>query len=260
MGDLDRVAFYDGTILTRQRLKYFWPKLLLAHGVSKRGEHLDKVDRPAHERVIHRAQKSNARWRGQLPLLTLRRPSASDPLRTSDAECGLVLNREMLTILLSAGALQVAAIPPALPQDPGPERRSAAAALFDPDPIASETNWGLRIAASMFAGEVLSERNANAYDRDARLSERFIARVKAVPGPVIDQAIRCVAEPLAQSLYVADLDALGRFARSPDGRPFWRHYVQAQPWQACFALPVRRHLEPYVEEDLEAVIAETPLR
>lgn len=166
----------------------------------------------------------------------------------------------MLSIHLLAVAVQVVTIPPALPQDPGPERRFAASALFDPDPIASENNWGLQIAASKFAGEVLSERNANAYDRDARLSQRFIARVKAAPGTVIDEAIRCVSEPLAQSLYMADLDALGRFVRSPDGRPFWRHYVQTQPWQACFALPVRRHLEPYVEEDLAAVIAETPVR
>ena len=166
----------------------------------------------------------------------------------------------MIVALVSTLALQVPSIPPALPQDPGPERRSAASALFNPDPNTSENSWGLQIAASMFAGDVLSERNANAYDRDALLSDRFIARVRAAPAPLIDEAIRCVAEPLAQSLYVPDLEALGHFARSSGGRRFWDHYVQSQPWQACFAIPVRRHLERYVEDDLAAVITETPVR
>lgn len=166
----------------------------------------------------------------------------------------------MLTILSLAFTVQTAAIPPALPQDPGPDRRTAAAALFDADPSISENSWGLQIAASMFAGEILRERNLNSHDRDARLSERFIARAKASPGLIIDQAIRCVAEPLAQSLYVPDLITLRRFAASPDGRAFWKHYVQTQPWQACFALPVRRQLEAHVDEDLAAVIAETPMR
>ena len=178
----------------------------------------------------------------------------------SAVEHGPVLDQSMLSILWLAAALQVAEIPPALPQDPGPERRSAASALFDPDPNAMENSWGLQIAASRLAGEVLSERNANGYDRDALLSERFIARVKAAPGPLIDEAIRCVAEPLAQSLYVPELEALGRFGESSDGQLFWKHYVQTQPWQACFASPVQRHLERYVDEDLAAVIAETPFR
>jgi hypothetical protein len=156
--------------------------------------------------------------------------------------------------------IQTAAIPPALPQDPGPERRTAAAALFDADPYAMENSWGLQIAASLFAGEILRERNLNSYDRDARLSERFVARVKASSGPIIDEAIRCVAEPLAQSLYIPDLITLRRFAASPDGRAFWNHYVHTQPWQACFTLPVRRYLEAHVEDDLAAVIAETPPR
>jgi hypothetical protein len=166
----------------------------------------------------------------------------------------------MLAILSLAFTVQTAAIPPALPQDPGPERRTVAAALFDAAPYASENSWGLQIAASMFAGEILRERDLNSYDRDARLSERFVARVKASPGPMIDQAIRCVAEPLAQSLYMPDLITLRRFAASPDGRAFWKHFVQTQPWQACFALPVRRRLEAHVEDDLAAVIAETPVQ
>lgn len=166
----------------------------------------------------------------------------------------------MIAALVSTLALQVPSIPPALPQDPGPERRSAASALFDPDPNTSENSWGLQIAASMFAGDVLSERNANAYDRDSLLSDRFIARVRAAPAPLIDEAIQCVAEPLAQSLYVPDLEALRQFTRSPAGRWFWDHYVQTQPWQACFALPVREYLEAHVEEDLAAVITETPVR
>ena len=167
----------------------------------------------------------------------------------------------MLTILsLALTIIQTAAIPPALPQDPGSERRTAAAALFDADPYTPENNWGLRIAASMFAGEILRERNLNSYDRDARLSERFIARVQASPDPMVKQAIQCVAEPLAQSLYVQDLIALQRFAATPDGRAFWAHYVKTQPWQACFALPVRRRLEAHVEDDLAIVIAETPVR
>lgn len=171
-----------------------------------------------------------------------------------------MLVSRMLSILWLAATFQVASIPPALPQDPGPERREAASALFDADPNVSENSWGLQIAASRFAGEVLSERNANAYNRDALLSERFIARVRASPGPLIDEAIRCVAEPLAENLYVQDLEALGSFAGSPGGRAFWKHYVQTQPWQACFTLPVRRHLEGHVEEDLAAVISETPVR
>ena len=166
----------------------------------------------------------------------------------------------MLSTLLLAFAFQAVTIPPALSQDPGPERRSAASALFNADPVASENNWGLQIAASRFAVEILSERNAIAYNRDQLLSDLFIARVKAASGPLIDQAIRCVSEPLAQSLSVPDLEALGRFSKSPDGRPFWNHYIQTQPWHACFALPVRRQLAPFVEDDLAAVIAETPVR
>lgn len=166
----------------------------------------------------------------------------------------------MLTLLSLALTVQTAAIPPAPPQDPGPERRAAAAALFDADPSASENSWGLRIAASMVAGEILRARDLNSYDRDARLSDRFTSRVQASSETVIGQAIGCVAEPLAQSLTVAELIALRRFAASSDGRSFWRHYVQTQPWQACFAAPVRRGLEAYVEDDLAAVVAETPLR
>lgn len=185
---------------------------------------------------------------------------ANDGGRPVDDIRGCRYGQSMIAALVSALALQVPSIPPALPQDPGPERRSAASALFNPDPNTSENSWGLQIAASKFAGDVLSERNANAYDRDTLLSDRFIARVRAAPGPLIDEAIQCVAEPLAQSLYVPDLEALKHFARSPVGRRFWDHYVQSQPWQACFAVPVRRHLERYVEDDLAAVITETPVR
>lgn len=167
---------------------------------------------------------------------------------------------EMLDVLSLAFTIQATAIPPALPQDPGPERRAAAAALFNADPYTSENSWGLQIAASVFAGDILRERNLNSPDRDARLSKRFVARVKSSPETLIDQAIQCVAEPLAESLSLPDLIALGRFAASPDGRTFWTHYVQTQPWQACFAQPVRRQLEAHVEDDLATVVAETPLR
>lgn len=166
----------------------------------------------------------------------------------------------MFTALALAATLQVASIPPALPQDPGPERRAAAVDLFSTDPNTSEYGWAIAIAASRLSGEVLTERGANLYDRDFRLSERLLTRAKASSSEIIAAAIRCVAEPMAQRLYVPDLVALKAYAASADGRNFWSFYIVNQPWQACFNKPVRDYLAPYVDEDLAAVIAETPLR
>lgn len=166
----------------------------------------------------------------------------------------------MITALVSALSLQVASIPPALPQDPGPERRAAAAALFPREAYVSEYSWGINIAASRLAVEVLTERNLNLYDRDSRLSDRLIARVKAAPDPVIDDAIRCVSEPIAQSLFVPDLVAFKTFAASPGGANVWNYFFKAQPWDACFQRPIRTYLAPFIDADLAAVVAETPLR
>lgn len=153
-------------------------------------------------------------------------------------------------------AIQVAPIPPALPEDPGPERRAAAAALFPRQAYISEYSHGMNMAATRLSAEVLNERGLNAYDRDFRLSDRLIARVKAAPDDVIDQAIKCVAEPIAQRLYVPDLVALNDFAASPEGRNFWSYFFYNQPWIACFDRPVREYLAPYIEEDLDIVVAE----
>lgn len=163
----------------------------------------------------------------------------------------------MITALSFALATQIAAIPPALPQDPGPERREAAAALFPREPYVSEYSWGISIAAAKLSEETLSERGANAYDRDFRLSDRLAVRAKAAADPLIDEAIRCVAEPIAQRLYVPDLKALKAFAASAEGRNFWSYYMASLPWQACFTRPVRNYLAPYLDADLAAVIAET---
>lgn len=156
--------------------------------------------------------------------------------------------------------LQVAPVPPALPQDPGPERRAAAADLFHREPYVSEYSWAISIAASRLSGDILTERGLNLYDRDFRLSDRLIARAKAAPDGMIDEAIRCVAEPIAQRLFVRDLKALKVYAASPEGRNFWSYYLANLPWVDCFTRPVRTILAPYVDADLAAVIAETPLR
>ena len=160
-----------------------------------------------------------------------------------------------------AFAIQIAPIPPALPQDPGPERRAAAEALFKREWYASsENSWGIDIAASKFASDVLTERNAQAYDRDFRLSDRFIARVKADPEPVMDAAIKCMAYPLAERLSVPALEALKTFISTYEGRFFWMYHMQLEPWQHCFDAPVREYLGPSVDADLAAVVAETPIR
>ena len=166
----------------------------------------------------------------------------------------------MIPALVLAAAIQVVPIPPALPEDPGPERRAAAVALFPREPYISEYSWGINIAASRLSGEVLTQRGVNLYDRDFLLSDRLIARAKAAPDGIIDEAIKCVAEPLAQRLYVPDLVALKAYAASPEGRNFWSYYFSTLPWRACIDGPVRAYLEPYVEADLAAVIAETPVR
>lgn len=164
----------------------------------------------------------------------------------------------MISALTLALATQIAAIPPALPEDPGPERRAAAAALFPREPYVSEYNFGISIAAAKLSGETLAARDLNAHDRDFRLSDRLNARAKAAADSLIDEAIKCVAEPIAQRLYVPDLVALKAFAASPEGRNFWSYYMGELPWQACFNRPVRAYLASYLEEDLAAVIAETP--
>lgn len=166
----------------------------------------------------------------------------------------------MLGTLAFTFAFQVAPIPPALPQDPGPERRAAAAALFPRDPYVSEYSWGISIAAAQMSGDILTQRGENLYDRDFRLSDRLTARAKAAAAPIIDEAIRCVAEPMAQRLSVPDLIALKNFTASPEGRNFWSFHLANQPWHACFRGPVRTYLAQFVEEDLAAVIAETPVR
>lgn len=166
----------------------------------------------------------------------------------------------MIAALVSTLSLQVAPIPPALPQDPGPERRAAAAALFPRQAYTSEYRHGMNMAAARLSGETLNARGVNLYDRDFRLSDRLAARAIASPDALIEQAIHCVAEPIAQTLSVPDLLALKVFAASAEGRNFWSLYFRNLQWMACFDRPVRAFLAPYVEEDLAAVIAETPLK
>ena len=62
-----------------------------------------------------------------------------------------------LTLFLSMQALS---IPPALPDDPGSERRAAARELFRREPYVSENSYGMSIAAARLAGEVLTARDA----------------------------------------------------------------------------------------------------
>jgi hypothetical protein len=76
---------------------------------------------------------------------------------------------------------------------------------------------------------------------------------------IIAAAIKCVSEPIAR-LYVPDLVALRTFSTSAEGRTIWSYFVASQPWYDCFRQPVRDHLAPCVDEDLQIVIAETPLR
>lgn len=166
----------------------------------------------------------------------------------------------MLIVASLALAVQVAPVPPALPQDPGPERRAAAAALFPRQAYTSEYSWGLSIAAARLSGATLNERGVNLNDRDFRLSDRLTARVKAAPDGIIDAAIQCVAEPIAQRLDVPDLLALKAFASSSEGQNFWSYFMANQPWMACFERPVREYLAPYLEEDLAIVVAEKPGR
>ena len=166
----------------------------------------------------------------------------------------------MFAAFTLALSVQVASIPPALPQNPGPERRAAAAALFAREPYRSEYSWPINIAASRLGADVLTARNANAYDRDARLADRLVSRARAGSEQLMDEAIRCVAEPIAERLSVPDLLALKAFASTPEGRNFWTYFVGSQPWQACFDPPVRVYLEPHIEEELAGVIAETPIR
>lgn len=116
------------------------------------------------------------------------------------------------------------------------------------------------MAAARLSGETLNARGANLYDRDFRLSERLADRAIATPDALIDQAIQCVAEPLAQRLSVPDLLALKSFAASVEGRDFWSFYFNNLPWIDCFNRPVRVFLAPFIEEDLAVVIAETPLK
>lgn len=156
--------------------------------------------------------------------------------------------------------VQVAAIPPALPQDPGPERRAAAAALFPRQAYTSEYQHGMNMAAARLSGEVLNERGANLYDREFRLYDRLSARAIAAANPLIEQAIQCVSEPIAQRLSVPDLVALKVFAASSEGRNFWSYYLYNLPWIDCFDRPTRLYLAPFLDEDLGAVIAETPLK
>ncbi|QTC92811.1 hypothetical protein [Brevundimonas goettingensis] len=164
----------------------------------------------------------------------------------------------MIAALAFALGLQVAPISPALPQDPGTERRAAAAALFPRQAYTAEYHHGMNMAAARLSAEVLNARGVNLYDRDFRLSDRLAARAIASPDALIDQAILCVSEPIAQRLGVPDLLALKAFATSPEGRNFWSFYFSNLQWIACFDRPVRLYLAPFVEEDLAAVIAETP--
>ncbi|AQR63140.1 hypothetical protein BZG35_16900 [Brevundimonas sp. LM2] len=162
-----------------------------------------------------------------------------------------------LTLFLSMQALS---IPPALPDDPGPERRAAAQDLFGREPYVSENSYGISIAAARLAGEVLTARDAQAYDRDYRLSERLGERAKVGSEIIIDQAIACLAEPIAQRFTLPELVALKTFISTREGQSFWMYHVRFQPWVECFSEPVRSYLGPYVDQDFEAVIAETPIR
>lgn len=166
----------------------------------------------------------------------------------------------MIAELVSALSLQVAPIPPALPQEPGPERRAAAAALFPRQAYTSEYRHGMNMAAARLADEVVNARGVSLHDRNFRLSDRLAARAIAAPDALIDQAILCVSEPFAQRLSVPDLLGLKDFAASPEGRNFWSFYFSNLQWMACFDRPVRVFLAPFIEEDLAAVIAETPLK
>lgn len=166
----------------------------------------------------------------------------------------------MWSALALSAVIQVVSIPPALPEDPGPERRAAAQALFRREAYVSENNYGISIAASRLAGEALTARDAQAYDRDFRLSDRLIARAKAGSEQIIDEAITCLAEPIAQRFSVQELSALKAFISTREGQSFWMYHVRFEPWQHCFNEPVRKYLAAYVEQDLAAVIAETPIR
>ena len=116
------------------------------------------------------------------------------------------------------------------------------------------------MAAARLSGEVLNERGANLYDREFRLYDRLSARALAAADPLIEQAIQCVSEPIAQRLSVPDLVALKAFAASSEGRNFWAYYLYNLPWTDCFDRPTRLYLAPFLDKDLGAVIAETPLK
>jgi hypothetical protein len=38
------------------------------------------------------------------------------------------------------------------------------------------------------------------------------------------------------------------------------YHVGLEPWLGCYSVPVRSYLQPYVDQDMKAVIVETPIR
>lgn len=164
----------------------------------------------------------------------------------------------MFAALISA--LTIQSIPPALPEPPTADRLVAAERLYSSDPNTSENSWGISIAAAQVAGEALTARNAQAYDRDFLLSDRLRKIAKEGQAEIIHKAITCVATEWAQRLSLADLEALRTFIQTPSGRNFWLVHVQDEPWQACFRGPVEAYLAPHLEAEISAVITATPIR
>lgn len=124
----------------------------------------------------------------------------------------------------------------------------------------NENNYGISIAASRLAIEALSARDAEPYDRDSRLSDRLIARAQTASEQIIDEAITCLAEPIAQRFSIPELLAFKAFFATNEGKAFWMYHVRFEPWEFCFNGPVRKYLADYVEQDLAAVMAETPIK
>jgi hypothetical protein len=164
----------------------------------------------------------------------------------------------MLLVLALAHALVGQSIPPPLPQPPTPEALAAAAALFPREPYTSENSWGISIAAAQVADEALNARGVNSKARNFALSDRLRDLAKQDQAKIIDEAIRCVAEPWARKLSIPDLEALKTFIATPSGRRFWMFHMQGEPWQFCFKEPVARSLAPVLDAEVRKVVAEQP--
>jgi hypothetical protein len=163
-------------------------------------------------------------------------------------------------VLALALGLAIAGQPisPALPKRPSPEEIEAAVALFPREPYTFENSGGISIAAAQVGGEALDARGARTTERDFALFERLQTLARRGEVQIIDEAIRCVAEPWAQKLSIADLQALKAFIATPPGRNFWRAHMQGEPWQFCFKGPVAKYLSPVLDAEVDKVIAERP--